>query len=189
MSLLTTFKFHQGSNGYCAALAAYWIHLMESGEASQVRAGKIRDYVCGKDVLERTKRYTNACLPRLNTPLGAVRTAFTPLAPKGMQPCNPRKRDHFGKAGIVELVGYIDKNSGHGVLFTFVYKCLFGPQAHTVAFWKDGRTAYMFDADYGEFRGEPTGDMIRKAFAQNYSFTDPANFTDCYFAHMRSSHS
>lgn len=190
MSLQRTFKFDQGSKGVCAALAAYWIHLMQTGVSDPVeRKRSLRSNAMAIDgARARQTKYEVACCPTQKTWQGSLRTAYTPLAPKGMQPSNPASWLDFRTPARGALARYIDCNGDHGVLFTFSYTVFNMRQTHTVGFWKQNKTTYLFDADYGEFCGEPSHDVVEHGLWANYmkEWTLKADdFGDCHWVHLR----
>jgi hypothetical protein len=193
MPVQTVFTFNQGSRGVCAALAAYWIHLMQTG-VSDPRERKTRlglNARAPNGARARQNVYELACRPTQKTWQGSLHTAYKPLAPKGMQPCNPVSWLDFRTPARVALARYIDFNGAQGVLFTFSYQVFRKRQTHTVGFWKKDKTTYLFDADYGEFSGENGHDVVEHGLWANYvdQWTLKADdFGDCHWVHMRKAH-
>ena len=182
------YKFRQPRKT-CAALSAYWLQLMQEGDACQVRFKKLTAYASGGAVAKQGA-YEIACYQGGSTHQGALRTAYTPLGGKGMQVRAPTRHHAFDEGAMAELVQYIDKNHGSGVLFTFSYTAqFFGTrQDHTVGFFKDGRMAYLFDADRGEFCGEPTIDVVDHNIFKMYLDHRASAFGECHYVHYRHPH-
>ena len=171
----------------CAALAAYWLRLMREGDAVHVRERKLRDHA-RLSATTKQNQYERACYSTTSLDQGALRTAYAPLASTGMQVRAPVKHNAFDDQAMANLVRYITKNHGSGVLFTFSYKTQFLNQTHTVGFFKDGRTTYLFDADRGEFPSQSVAELVVQEIFAMYQKARSANFGNCHYIHYRSPH-
>jgi hypothetical protein len=190
MSCQRNFTFRQkdlAPQAACAALAAYWLELMKEGDAVHIRERKLRDHAQGS-ANKKQHAYESACYSTNSLDQGALRTAYTPLASTGMQVRAPVRHDAFDETAMANLVGYITKNHLSGVLFTFSYSSLFSQQTHTVAFWKDGRTTYLFDADRGEFESQSVGELVVLQVFEMYRKNRGASFGTCHYLHYRCPH-
>jgi hypothetical protein len=147
------FKFRQGTPPACAALSAYWLGLMQEGvRDAKDREGWLRLYK-PSGASEKQRVYENACFTTTSVDQGALRTAYAPLANRGFQVRAPTKHPKLNDKAISDLVLYITKNRGSGVLFTFAFsETVLGyafRHTHTVAFWSEKDAIYLFDA--GDF--------------------------------------
>jgi hypothetical protein len=190
MSCQRNFTFRQNNlapQAACAALSAYWLRLMQDGDAVQVRERKLREYARGA-AAKKQNEYETACYSTTSLDQGALRTAYTPLANAGMQVRAPMRHEAFDEQAMANLVHYVTKNHGSGVLFTFSYDSLFLKQTHTVGFWKDGQTTYLFDADRGEFESLSALELVVQEIFVMYQKARNAKFGSCHYLHYRSPH-
>lgn len=194
------FKFRQGTPPACAALSAYWLGLMQEGvRDAKDREGWLRLYK-PSGASEKQRVYENACFTTTSVDQGALRTAYAPLANRGFQVRAPTKHPKLNDKAISDLVLYITKNRGSGVLFTFAFsETVLGyafRHTHTVAFWSEKDAIYLFDADRGEFVGMSAEELVDREIVAMYrkhhnlkkDVGSADDFLDCHFVHYRRLH-
>ena len=145
--------YPETGKGSCAALSTAWLFAMRQfpNEDPKRRMEELVEFA-KTDAPKLQRRYENACNGTPDKSGHSLGRAYRELIPLPYQPCDPKVGEALGRVEMDLFGGYAERNGELGILFTFHYSFFGCVQDHTIGLWGRSNSAFLFDADLGEFK-------------------------------------